>query len=148
MFNQMPSSTGVNEIMGMPHAHVKIRGQTWVSVLTLHLVGVSCHSPLAGLSDPWASRTCLCFTSCRRAGITDVHCCVQFSVNSGDLNVSLHVCMANALSVSRHPPLPCFCSSLPTSVTGKSHATAVINLASESSYLISAGPWMPPPNPY
>lgn len=60
-----------------------------MSVLEFRLLGVFCHSLLAGLSDNEGIDLLLSLPHvCHETtGITDAHCRVQVSVGSGDLSV-------------------------------------------------------------
>lgn len=154
MFNKTPSSTGDFAIMGMHKAPVKIGVQAWVSDLTFHLVGVSCHSLLAWLSDPWASRAPLVFALQLDTGALGWQMSAAVSRSVYVLEIWTWVLRLtwHMLCLLRHlpspPPAPCLCFSFAASVTGKSHATAVISLITESPYLISEGFWVPPQTPY
>lgn len=150
-FNKTPSSTGDFAIMGMHKAPVKIGVQAWVSDLIFHLVGVSCHSLLAWLSDPWASRAPLVFALQLDTGALGWQMSAAVFWRSERESLGLRgtcfVCFA-IFPPPQLPPAPCLCFSFAASVTGKSHATAVISLITESPYLISEGFWVPPQTPY
>lgn len=152
-FNKMPSSTGDFAIMGMHEAPVKIGVQAWVSDLTFHLVGVSCHSLLAWLSDAWVSRTPFVFALQLDTGALGLQMSAAVSRSVYVLEIWMSVLRLtwHILCLFRHllpTPTPCLCFSFAASVTGKSYATAVTSLITESPYLISEGFWVPPQNPY